>query len=392
VTRILRLLLALVLIAGSAAAFAPVSAQTGRTVYIETTDFRTGESITTACYVFVDYSQEGCDENGDGRISFQGMPAADFIVTQTVRAPGYLPMGDFPVTIHENGDGQLIRVQLARSDGVNRGPFDISIAPFNIQTNDPVSGGCFVLNGGSLEGCDENGDARVTFDGVAAGTYLLSQTVASPGYLLRAPAWIVVSANGLIRVGVAPRVPEPPASAELPDVSIVTRDGEGTLLRGACYIIIDASIEGCDENGDGQVDYRDVRPGTWTVTQTQAPGNFDPVDDFEITITPEETQSFTVNQAGWGPDSTIVSLIAIDADTGRRIASVDVCFIVIGGSIEGCDNNLDGQVDYFGIQPGRYSIEITSAPDGYLPYDVPLDIQVLASGSQQFFWIPFVPR
>jgi uncharacterized surface anchored protein len=272
---------------------------------------------------------------------------------------------------------------------VQRGPFDISIAPFNIQTNDPVSGGCFILHGGSLEGCDENSDARVTFDGVAAGTYLLSQTVASPGYLLRAPTWIVVSANGLIRVGVAPRVPAPPASADLPDVSIVTRDGEGTLLMGACYLIVNASIEGCDENGDGQVDYRDVRPGTWTVTQTRAPGNFAPVDDFQITITPEEIQSFTVNQAGWGPDSTIVSLIAIDADTGRRIGSVDVCFI---GSIEGCDLNRDGQVDYFGIRPGRYSIEITSAPDGYLPYDVPLDIQVLASGSQQFFWIPFVSR
>jgi len=388
--RFARLVFALILVFGSTAWFTPVSAQATKTVHIATVDHQTGEAITTACYVFVDFSQQGCDENGDGLIRFQGMNLGDYVVTQTVRAPGYLPMGDFPVTIHERGDDQIIHVELARADGVARGPFEISIAPFDARTGRLVTGGCFVLHGGSLEGCDENGDGRVDFRGVAAGTYLLSQTQAAPGYLLRADTWIDVSANGLIRMELVAGT-APPAT-DLVDVSIVTRSGEGDLLLGACYIINNASIEGCDENGDGQVDYRGVRPGTYTVTQTLAPGNNRPVADFTITISNEVKQVFVVNQAGWSAESTIVSLIAVDADTGERIASVDTCFIVIGGSLEGCDLNVDGQIDYFGIRPGRYTVEITSAPDGYLPYDVPLEIQVLASGDQQFFWIPFARR
>ena len=391
-SRFVRPLLALALLAGSFGWFAPAIAQEQKTVYIETVDIETGESITTACYVFVDYSQEGCDENADGLIRYQGMPPADYVVTQTERPDGYMPMGDFPVTIYDSGDGQIIRVELARSDGVERGPFDISLAPFDTTNNTPVKGGCFIIHGASEEECDDNGIARIDFDGIVAGTYLVTQTEAAPGYLTRADSWIEVSEDGLVLLELAPVPPAPPATNDLPDISIVTRDGSGTLLTGACYIIVNASIEGCDENGDGQVDYRDVQPGTWTVTQTFAPGNNDPIADFEITITREAKQVFTVNQAGWSAESTIVSLIAIDAETGERIGSFATCFIVVGGSLEGCDNNADGQVDFFGIRPDRYVVEITSAPDGYLPYDVPLEIRVLANGVQQFFWIPFTSR
>ena len=388
--RFVHLALALLLAVSLTAWFTPASAQAAKTVHIATVDHRTGEAITTACYVFRDFSEEGCDENGDGFIRFQGMPPGEYIVVQTVRAPGYLPMGEFPVTIYEQGNDQIIHIELARADEVERGPFDIAIAPFDTSTNRPVSGGCFALHGGSLIECDENSDGRVDFRGVAAGSYLLTQTEAAPGYLLRADSWIVVSGDGLIRVGLIAQAAPP--ETDLVDISIVTRSDTGDLLPGACYIIINASIEGCDENGDGQVDYRGVRPGAYSVVQTLAPGNNNPLADFRITISNEAKQVFVVNQAGWGPDSTIVSLIAIDADTGERIASAATCFIVTGGSLEGCDLNVDGQVDFFGVGPGRYSVEITSAPDGYLPYDVPLEIQVLASGDQQFFWIPFVRR
>lgn len=386
------LLLALFCLVAPLAWSAPAVAQDLMTVSIETVDIQTGESITTACYVFFEFSEEGCDENGDGLIRFQGMPVGDYQVIQTVRAAGYLPMGDFPVSIHNRADGQIFRVELARADGVERGPFDIALAPFDSASNRPVQGGCFILNGGSLEGCDRNGDGRVTFEGVSAGTYLVTQTEAAPGYHLRADSWIDVSGDGLIRLDLAPVPPAPPFTSDLPDVSIVTRDSAGSLLSGACYIIVNASIEGCDENGDGQVDYRDVLPGKWTVTQTFAPGGVAPVADFTITISQEARQVFTVNQAGWSADSTIVSLIAIDASTGERIAGADICFIVVGGSLEGCDENADGQVDFFGIAPDRYAIAITSAPAGYLPYDVPLEIEVVAMANQQFFWIPFVPR
>ncbi|MCC6705309.1 MAG: hypothetical protein IT334_10565 [Thermomicrobiales bacterium] len=44
------------------------------------------------------------------------------------------------------------------------------------------------------------------------------------------------------------------------------------------------------------------------------------------------------------------------------------------------------------FRAGRYTVETASAPDGYLPYDVPLAIRVLANGDQQFVRIPFARR
>jgi uncharacterized surface anchored protein len=370
----------------------PASAAT-KTVYIETVDIATGESITTACYVLIDASEEGCDENGDGLIRYQGVAAGEFTVTQSVRAPGYLPMGDFPVTIFDDGFDQYIFVALARADGVTRNSVDVAIAPVDGDTGAAIYGACFIFHGGSEEGCDENFDGRITYQGMATGSYLLSQTVDIDGYLTRADSWVAVTRGGALTVALIPEAgSSPPPSSGLVDVSIVTRANNGELLAGACYIIIDASIEGCDENGDGQVDYQDVAPGNYMVTQTRAPSGQRAVGDFPVTITSATEQVFTVNQSGWSAGNTNISLIAVDAATGERIDDPNICLVLVGGSEEGCDDNIDGQVDFFGVAPGRYLVDIIGVPRGYIAYDVPLSITVTAIANQQFFEIPFIPR
>jgi hypothetical protein len=386
------LLLAMLLILPLAGAgLTPLARAATKTVYIETVDIATGESITSACYVLIDASEEGCDENGDGLIRYRGVAAGEFTVTQTVRAPGYLPMGDFPVTIYDDGLDQYIFVALARADGVSRTTVDVAIEPVDGDTGAPIYGACFLFYGGSLEGCDENGDGQITYQGVTVGTYLLSQTEPVDGYMTRADSWVAVTRNGVITVALIPAGSPPPTSG-LVDVSIVTRANDGGLLTGSCYIIIDASIEGCDENGDGQVDFRGVVPGTYTVTQTQAPPGHRAVRDFPIAISSASRQAFTVYQSGWSATNTNISLVAIDAYTGERIDDPRTCFVLAGGSEEGCDDNIDGQIDFLGVAPGRYLVEITGVPRGYIAYDVPLSVTVNAIANQQFFEIPFIPR
>ncbi len=75
-------------------------------------------------------------------------------------------------------------------------------------------------------------------------------------------------------------------AAQTTDIAIVSADiaGGGTLV-GACYIINGASIEGCDENGDGMVDFRGVRAGTYLVTETRAPAGYRAPDDAWIAVT-----------------------------------------------------------------------------------------------------------
>ena len=60
-----------------------VAAQAGGvTINIRTVDADTGDSITSACFVLQDFSNVGCDENGDGLIRYEGVPAGDYLVDQ----------------------------------------------------------------------------------------------------------------------------------------------------------------------------------------------------------------------------------------------------------------------------------------------------------------------
>jgi hypothetical protein len=71
---------------------------------------------------------------------------------------------------------------------------------------------------------------------------------------------------------------------------------------------------------------------------------------------------------------------------------VATCFVLIGGSEEGCDTNADGQVDYLGVVPGAYAVDVTGVPDGYAAYRGPLSVDVEPGvGGVQTFYIPFLP-
>lgn len=359
-----------------------------KTIYLRTVDILTGKKITSACYIIQGASIEGCDENGDGLIRYRGVASGTFTVHQTERADDYLPVGDFPITISDSPDDEYFTINLARADGVNQRTADIAVSPVDADTYQVLTGACFQFYGGSEIGCDDNGDGQVDFRDMAVGTYLLTQTQAIDGYASIADVWAVVSSDRMIQVYLQPTTPQGPAGDVPVDIALVTRDPDtGDLLQGACYIINNASIEGCDENGDGQVDYRGVIPGTYTVTQTKAPSGYARVDDFEITISNEAKQVFLIRQGPENSELADVSIVAIDADTGERIETGGLCFVIAGGSEEGCDRNNDGQVDFLGVAPGSYPLRITGIPDGYHAFDGPLSIDIAsdASGAQVFY-------
>src|SRR5690606_7853093 len=120
---------------------------------------------------------------------------------------------------------------------------------------------------------------------------------------------------------------------------------------GTCYILLDYSNEGCDENGDGQVTFDDMPQGTYTVRQTRTPAGYPTVNDFPITIDdryPNVPVGYLVRQA---PEQNAtgtrnVSVVFIDSRTSTKIVPVPICLQFQGVSIVGCDDDLpDGQID-----------------------------------------------
>ena len=165
-------------------------AQSGVTVNIKTLDAQTGESIRSACFVLVDFSNIGCDENADGLIRYEGVPAGDYLVDQVQPAAGYVTVHNVPITVAASPSTQTFTIRLERvedtstiqaadGDGVT-----VYIHTIDGANQNAITDVCYVLVNASNEGCDDNGDGRVAFEGIAPGdTYTVSQTSGPAGYL-----------------------------------------------------------------------------------------------------------------------------------------------------------------------------------------------------------------
>jgi large repetitive protein len=350
-----------------ALAGAATAQTTDATVYIRTTTLD-GFAMTDACYTIVNASIEGCDDNGDGQVDFEDVPVGDYTVRQTQGVAGYLPVGEFPITVETYSPEQYFDVLMAPTSAQSGTTVDIAVSAVDPLNGEPTPGNCMILHGGSIEGCDENGDGRITFQDVAVGTYLLEETVTPDGAYPFGRQWIAVRADGPITV-LRPMTGAIP-DAGTADVALVTRDPDtGDLIPGACYVIENASVEGCDENGDAQVDFDDVQVGVFTVQQTQAPAGYQPTNDFDINIAPlDPEQSIVVKQAPnqHDADHRHVSVVLYDTNTGQRIPGT-TCLEIFGASLEGCDDNRDGQIDFLDVPVGNYPIAFTEVPAGYVP-------------------------
>ncbi len=364
----IRLFTVFVLLAVFSAAAIPAAAQgTGTSVYIRTVA-PDGTAITDACYTFLDgASLEGCDENGDGYIRFQGIPAGTYTVSTTRPSAGKMPVGDFPVTIQAVSTDQVFDV-VAAPGPATPGTTTIAIRAEDPATGSALPGSCMILHGGSIEGCDENGDGQIDFEGMPLGSYLLQETVAPVGAMPLPAQWVVIDRGGMYVIN-------RPFTGAIADgvtanVALVTRDpASGDLLPGACYIIENASLEGCDENGDGQVDFQDVAVGTFTVRQTVAPAGHQLANPFRILIaTLDPDQSIVVKQALQQHDANHrhVSVILYDSENGQRVRG-GTCLELSGASLVGCDENADGQIDFLDVDVGTHQIAFTGMPQGYEP-------------------------
>lgn len=366
--RLSGVLLLLLVTLGTSGFISPTVAQeAGTTVYVRTVA-PDGTAITDACYTFVNASLEGCDENRDGYIRFQGIAEGTYILQQTRPVAGFLPVGELPVTIEAIATEQYVDVLMAPGTARPGTTVDIAINAMDPASGESVAGACMILHGGSIEGCDENGDGRITFQDVAVGTYLLEETVTPDNAWPLGRQWIVVDREGEIAVLRPMSGPVPGAGTA--DISLVTRDPvTGALLPGACYIIVNASNEGCDENGDGQVDFADVAVGAYTARQTVAPAGFPAANDFRVNVAPlAPEQSIVVKQAPeqHDADHRHVSVVLYNTENGQPVAG-DVCLQIAGESREGCDDNRDGQIDFLDVAVGTHPVEFTRLPAGYTP-------------------------
>ncbi|MGH2547842.1 MAG: hypothetical protein ACRDHN_00505, partial [Thermomicrobiales bacterium] len=59
----------------------------------------------------------------------------------------------------------------------------IYLRTVDILSGKPITSACYIIDGASEEGCDENGDGLIRYRGIASGTFTVHQTKRAVGYL-----------------------------------------------------------------------------------------------------------------------------------------------------------------------------------------------------------------
>ncbi len=335
-----------------------------------------------ACYVLVGFSNEGCDDNRDGSVTFMDVPAGTYTVHQTRDLGSTAHVPDFEITV----TGQSTDGWETFETWVTHRSADAQANHVAIQTTEngqPAYDVCYILVGFSNEGCDDNQDGQVTFLDVPFGTYTVHQT-SDLGPNRAVPDFTIEVSDSGLKSGwltfTATVQPQAVDDADKPiDIALITRDPkDGHLLHGACYVLVDYSNEGCDENNDGQVTFEQIPPGTYTVQQTTAPAGYAKINGYEIKVQPlgnlprgevmQVPLGFVVRQAPEqnAPNTLNVSVILIDYTTGEKL-DTGICVELVGASNVGCDEDLvDGQIDFLDVPAGGpYELRFSNVPEGY---------------------------
>jgi uncharacterized surface anchored protein len=277
------------------------NASAGQTSDVAIVTTEHGGSATDACYVLVDFSNEGCDENGDGKITFQDVPLGTYTVHQTADLGPGRWVDDFTIQVRGNvgsAGWEEFSATITTTGGSTAptGSIDISLITRDPDTGGLLTGTCYVLVGYSNEGCDENGDGQVTFDDIPFGTYTVQQTQTPAGYptindypINVEPVQGMPGGGSDVPVGfIVRQAPEQNApdtrnvSVMLIDVSTNTK-----LPMDACVQIVDVSNVGCDDDlQDGQIDFLDVQAGEHDIVVTRLPAGYTVAnpDDLHVPI------------------------------------------------------------------------------------------------------------
>ncbi|MCO5219969.1 MAG: prealbumin-like fold domain-containing protein [Thermomicrobiales bacterium] len=370
-----------------------------------------GASVTDACYVLTSYSNIGCDDNGDGKITFRDVPLGTYTVHQTADLGPGRSVSDFTITVTgaASSDGWERFGATVNSTGSSSSSSSASGSSGRRQTaQEAANGGLWQLGiTAHTDGADYPGytfNARFTVtseDGEYVGECTLEPTDRD------VPWWnckvdvpsdrisLVWEDLDSIPAGYAPvenpiafdpttyeigphniganftNVPINGSIVETSNVFIVTTEN-GQPVYDACYVLVNFSNVGCDDNGDGQVRFADVPLGTYTVHQTADLGAGRYVNDLTINVTGihgpypgVDFFSVEVNNTGslLGSGTRDIALITRDPDDGHLL--FHGCYILLEYGNEGCDENGDGQITYADVPFGVYTVHQTRTPSGY---------------------------
>jgi uncharacterized surface anchored protein len=370
-----------------------------------------GQPLPGPCFAVVELGFEVCDDDSDGAVVFDAVPAAPLTLRETAPPPGFTSVGDLPITIEPTGTRLLVPheqaagvtpvepadepppVEPAETPQDATGEGEVALALRDREGN-PVPGGCWALTepGGNetIERCDgDDGvdDGVIGFDAVPAGRYRLAEVTTPDGFQPADSQGIDVVAGAPVEVTVEYQQ----ARGRPGRLIILVADDNGDPVPQTCFDVqgpVELS-EVCDRQDDGQLNVPDLPAGEYTVIQTQTAEGFTPAAETSVVVPEDDTVELPLvnaraeaegqepEQQGPEEDGEQIApvdeggvIVTIRAEDGALLS--DACVALDDGSsvISVCDDTAEdesdaaGQIEIGAIAPGDYTLTVTP-PDGF---------------------------
>ncbi|MDK7519367.1 MULTISPECIES: SpaA isopeptide-forming pilin-related protein [Bacillus] len=195
------------------------------------------------------------------------------------------------------------------------------------------------------------------------GKYTLKETKAPQGYkLLKEEIEVVVEANKVVQVQVE-------NAKELGSLQVIKKDAEsGKVLEGAEFRLKNESGQVVGEakttNKDGVVKFENLVPGKYTLEETKAPEGYKAV---EVTVEVNVVANEVVKQEVTNEKVTgQFEIVKVDAqDKTKALSDAEFEVYKDGKKVETLRTDETGKVISQKLEPGKYTLKETKAPQGY---------------------------
>ncbi|PHD23391.1 hypothetical protein COF37_14745 [Bacillus wiedmannii] len=318
--------------------------------------------------------------NEKGIAEVKDLPFGDYFVKEISAPEGYIKV-DTPVKVTIDNTN-IIEFVMKNTKKVENGQF-------KLLKKDSESGQ--LLPGAKFDVIDKDGNVIETIitDGkgealskqLPVGTYTLQEVEAPKGYELSSSLVRVdVAANKTVTVDVLNKKIVEKATGQFEIVKVDANDKTKVLSDAEFEVYKDGKkVETLRTDKTGKVTSKKLEPGTYTLKETKAPQGYTLLkEEIEVVVEANKVVQVQVENA---KELGSLQVIKKDAESGKVLEGAEFRLKNENGQVvgEAKTTNKDGVVQFDNLEPGKYTLEETKAPEGYKAVEVTVEVNVVAN-------------